>query len=146
MKNRKGISPFVPNCLYKLITAVCDIFGSDRSSVSYYVRLSVLAQIFKRSSKLSPSSLVQPSLSLREASIKKKKKLEIFPALIWPPNPPLKKTMYFFSEIRTLLGHFLKTSVFSPLKCQIHSWKWLSIGTLLFFSHKIFLPKWLRMA
>ena len=56
-------------------------------------------------------------MSLREAFIKKKKK-NCNKCYIGSDPPPIvtNNTMYFFSETRPLLGHFLKKSVFCPLE------------------------------
>ena len=68
------------------------------------------------------------------------------------PHPPnvTEKIMYFFSETRPFLGHFLKKSVFCPLEmsntCKNFqnpkiAGKWLSIGTPPIFSPEIFFTK-----
>ena len=56
--------------------------------------------------------------SFREALIKKKKKNCNKCYIGSDPPPPIvtNNTMYFFSETRPLLGHFLKKSVFCPLE------------------------------
>ena len=69
-----------------------------------------------------------------------------------PPTPPTMEnfSMYFFSETRPLLGHFLKKSVFCPPEmsntCKNFQnpkigQKWLSMGPPPFFSPKIFFTK-----
>ena len=67
-----------------------------------------------------------------------------------PPPIVTKNTMYFFSETRPLLGHFLKKSVFCPPEmsntCKNFQnpkigQKWLSMGPPHFFHLKFFLPK-----
>ena len=68
-----------------------------------------------------------------------------------PPPPTMKNfSMYFFSETRPLLGHFLKKSVFCPPEmsntCKNFQnpkigQKWLSMGPPPFFSPKIFFTK-----
>ena len=92
---------------------------------------------------------------LGKPSLKKKKNPWNFSRFdLTPPPYREKKTMYFFSETRPLLGHFLKKSVFFPLEmsntCKNFlnpkiAEKWLSIGTPPFFHPNFFLPKWLRM-
>ena len=83
--------------------------------------------------------------------LKKKKKYEIFHTWVCPPPPTIKNfSMYFFSETRPLLGHFLKKSVFCPPEmsntCKNFQnpkigQKWLSMGPPPFFSPKIFFTK-----
>ena len=91
------------------------------------------------------SSLGKPSFK------KKKKNCNKCYNPVWRGAPPnvTEKIMYFFSETRPLLGHFLKKSVFCPLEMS-NTWqiaeKWLIIGIPHFFYPKLFLPKWLRIA
>ena len=70
--------------------------------------------------------------------------------LIPPPPNVTKNSMYFFSETRPLLEHFLKKSVFCPLEmsntCENFqnpkiAGKWLSMGPPPFFSPEIFFTK-----
>ena len=78
------------------------------------------------------------SWPLREAFKKKeKKKYGIFHTWVWPPPTMENFSMYFFSETRPLLGHFLKKSVFCPPEmsntCKNFQnskigQKWLSVG------------------
>ena len=87
----------------------------------------------------------------KESLQKKKKKSMEFSILgSDPPPPPTMEnfSMYFFSETRPLLGHFLKKSVFCPPEmsntCKNFQnpkigQKWLSMGPPL-FSPKICLP------
>ena len=81
---------------------------------------------------------------------KRKKKVWNFPYLDLTPPTMENFSMYFFSETRPLLGHFLKKSVFCPPEmsntCKNFQnpkigQKWLSMGPPPFFHLKFFLPK-----